>query len=149
MLQPVAPPVGSHAGALSQLVSLSARCSQKIHIVLFLHCSVTVVNGHKSFCGRIKGVINVYTCCSILGFFFKGTCHLLQLMDSRCKSWLRFGNSIFPLQWLISAFYSLVLVLYCCIPNYHKVNSLKLTLFYYHTVSMDEKHRHGLAESST
>lgn len=149
---PVDPPIGSHAGVLSHLVSLSTQRSKKNMGSPFPPVFSYSRKYHKSFCGRIKRVTTVYTYCSILGSFLISQ-HLHQLMDSGCENWLGSGNRVrdcdFPSQWLTSASYSLVLVVCCCITNDHKLRSLKQNVFYYLTFFMGQKFRHILAESST
>lgn len=83
------PPNGTHADVLSYLVSVSTQSSWMVWIFPFPHCSVILVNGHESPCGRINGITTVYTCCSFIGSFFKGTWHPLQLMGSRWRNWVR------------------------------------------------------------
>lgn len=57
----------------------------------FCHCSVILVNDHKSFGGKIIRELLVF-CCIILGFILKGTWYLLQLMSSGCEKRRLSGN---------------------------------------------------------
>lgn len=57
----------------------------------FRHCSVILVNDHKSFGEKTIRELLVF-CCIILGFILKGTWYLLQLMSSGCEKRRMSGN---------------------------------------------------------